>query len=138
MRHFSTFRGLYIAADAAIRRRRARDGEDPTNEELDEERATPDDLVEVVKEWLTDLDPEESERVLDEIIRLRDEYGATAGMDFRAHRGASGARRARGAGDRNRHAGDAALPPGVRPAAERFQNIGRCSTMGTGRDDLVA
>ena len=132
MRHHSTFRAVFLAADAAVRRRKARDQE-PTEGELDEEPATPADLLEIVKEWLMDMAPEDAEKLLDDIVHLRDEYGPEAGVD-RAHRGVRGARRAHGAGDfLDRHvdrAHDAALPRGVRSARERFPGIARVTSLG--------
>jgi hypothetical protein len=127
MRHFSTFRGVYLAADAAIRRRRARDqGEsqpEPTEAELSNEPAAVDDLCEIVKEWVLDLSPDEAKEFFDEIQKLAATYEVESGMD--ARRGVPGPRRAPGAGDFNdraqrpRYAGDSALR-GIKSAHERF------------------
>jgi len=140
MRHHNTFRGIYLAADAAIRRRRARDAE-PEQAELDNEPATVDDLLAVVEEWLIDLTPEEKEEFFEGVEKLEAGPEHQEGLD-RAHRGVAGARRARGAGDdldrahrpahfgdRHRLAGDA-LPRGIRPASERFPGLARITTMG--------
>jgi hypothetical protein len=104
MRHFNTFRAVYLAADRAIRARRARDAEPPLENEIDEEQATPADLVEIVKEWLMDLSPEEGEQLLDDIVGLRGEWGPMAGVDARGAHWASHIGRARSADDFDRHA----------------------------------
>lgn len=154
VKYRNTFRAVFLAADAAVRRRRARD-EEPSEAELVDEPASPDDLVDIVKEWMMDMAPEESERFIDELIRLRDEYGATAGMDRRRARDravgpwersdpppferADDRRSVAGdlPSDRRRHAHDAALLRNVRPASERFKNLGRSTSMG-GPDRLTA
>jgi hypothetical protein len=92
MRHFNTFGGIYLAADAAVRRRRARDAE-PTNGELDNEVATPEDLLAIVREWLTDMHPEDAEKLFDGLLELKSNHELEQGVD-RAHRGFHGARRA--------------------------------------------
>jgi uncharacterized protein len=155
VRHFSTFRGIYLAADAAIRRRKARDAE-PDNAELDNEPATVDDLVAIVAEWLADMPPDEAEELLKRLGDLSDtdnpemayemaaardraRHGAdrTRGLDDAGDRARRGVPGARGAGDRHRHAHDSRLPAGVKPASERFGNIGRSTSLGGGRNDGI-
>jgi hypothetical protein len=126
VRHHNTFRGIYLAADAAIRRRRARDAE-PSEGELDNEPASAADLLEIVREWLVDMAPDEADELLEGMLEIKANHEREQAVD-RAHRGVPGARRAHGAGDFHRptrpaHAGDAALPHGVRPAHERFPGI---------------
>jgi hypothetical protein len=128
MRHHNTFRGIYLAADAAIRRRRARDAE-PTEGELDNEDATPEDLLAIVEDWLVDMDPQDAEKLLDGLLELKANHENEQAVD-RAHTAsrAHTATRAHRAGDRHRLAGDAL--PGIRPAHERFKNLGRITVMG--------
>jgi hypothetical protein len=140
MRHFSTFRGVYLAADAAIRARRARDQEEsqpePTEGELSNEPASTDDLVAIVEQWCGDLSPQECEEFFDKLKYLSGTWLQEQGVDS-ARRGAAGASRARGAGDFNdraqrpRYAGDSALR-GIKSAHERFadSSASRVTVMG--------
>jgi|HubBroStandDraft_6_1064221.scaffolds.fasta_scaffold197663_2 hypothetical protein len=137
VRHFSTFRAVYQAADAAIRKRRARDAE-PAAEELDNEIATPEDLAAIVEEWCQDMEPAAVERLFERLREVKANLDTSEGLDEEnaALWGAGGeaedrtrraahahsATRAHRAGDR--HAADA-LPKGVKSGAERFPTLAR-------------
>jgi hypothetical protein len=134
MRHHNTFRGIFLAADRAVRDRRARDMEPIPERELDEEPVEVEDLVEIVRQWCRDMSPEQAEELFDRLGELRADHEGEQAVD-RAHRGVHGARRAHGAGDFDRparftHAGDAALPRGILPASQRFKNLGRFTSLG--------
>jgi hypothetical protein len=80
VRHHNTFRGIYLAADKAIRRRKARDAE-PASEELDNEVATPEDLAAIVEEWCQDMEPAAVERLFERLLEIKSNHETSSGLD---------------------------------------------------------
>jgi hypothetical protein len=135
-----TLRKFVFDAARTVKDRRARDEEvdpRPDDDDLDA-RMKAEDVVALVERFLENCSVDEAEDLLTQLMQMKATHENEQGID-RAHRGIHGAARARGAGDfldrahrpaRPAHAGDAALPRGVKPARERFAGLARVQVMG--------
>jgi len=125
---YPTLRSFVCDASAIVKRRRARDEEgDPSEEDLDAPLKI-EDVVKLARSFIESVPAEDAEELFEQLAELKNDYVTPDGGLDRAHRGVPGARRARGAGDRHRYAGDAA--PRIKSAAERFPGLGRVQVMG--------
>jgi hypothetical protein len=125
---YPSLRSLCCDAAAIVKRRRARDQEgDPTEEDLDAPLES-GDLLKLVRAHIESIPAGEAEQLLEQLGELRSEFERSEAVDTRTAARAHTATRAHRAGDRHRLAGDAL--PGIRPAHERFKNLGRITVMG--------
>jgi hypothetical protein len=131
-----TLRKFVFDAARTVKDRRARDEEidpRPDDDDLDEAMKA-EDVVALVERFLENCSADEGETLMEQLrtMPLPDEQGVDARRGARGARHARGTRGARGAGDFRHpvHAGDAALPHGVKSASERFPGAARVSVPG--------